>query len=33
MFYLLFVLVVGVCICYSVKHAHPLDDDDVEGDK
>lgn len=33
MIYLLFVAIVGVCIYYSVKHAHPLDDDDVEGDK
>ena len=33
MFYLLFILLVGVCIWYSVKHAHPLDDDDDEGGK
>ena len=33
MLYLLFLLLVGVCICYSLKHAHPLDDDDEEGSK
>ena len=33
MFYLLFVLVVGICIWYSVKHAHRLDDDDDLGDQ
>ena len=33
MFYLLLLVVVGVCIWYSVKHAHPLDDDDELGDQ
>ena len=31
MIYLLFILVVGVCIYYSLKHAHELDADDEEG--
>ena len=33
MFYLLFIVVVALCICYSVKHAHPLEDDDDLGNQ
>lgn len=31
MIYLLFLLLVGGCVYYSMKHAHELDDDDEEG--
>lgn len=33
MIYLIFIAIVGVCIYYSVKKAHPLDDDDELGDQ
>jgi len=27
----LFIVITGICILYSIRHAHPLDDDDEEG--
>lgn len=31
MMYFLFILLVGGCVYYSIRHAHKLDDDDEEG--